>query len=675
MGLLSLLRTDNCKIDLRISPPMPRPAGSPPQLKWHNTLPQHFAGFHSATQGLAPSRGSHKRQISSPDGIEAAFNAAVHASEKQATLTAPRNSRVLASPTKRQRSTQDLSSNTVTTPVKIQPNSGGIRSAGSGMQTPPPSSMGKRRGRPPKGASTNGHEVVMGRSPISSPTKQVGRSQTTQSASQSIPPITLNFHQDISTSHNMQENYSQLGLSVKSSTELTQDFGYCDASSPLGWAELPSGVGFDSDLPDIFGGADIYHGFPLLDQSDPTAFSFQDNESDCYPYVDPNMLFSSRATSAASSQIDAYGDDADDGLSPVIEKPYQHQYNYRKRERELELKRLQKKERAAKQMNESANLRVPPYNGFDSFSLKHSASESVLTSRREANFKAATLDAAVTRQLARSKSRDRMTPPGSRGGLDSLAVPKMPKIKTSVQFSISPSGRAKTETKVIYGSDTEPDVVNTELETFKVLDESLESDSSFDEAEPRGLAPGGKFYSNTKKPKKNAENVTPRSKPRLGKFQMTPMTEYARSFDWGDSDEEPPTPTKASGKKPYRQISAEFQSTTPRRRNPFDQQLLSSPRLLTPITSSPAKYNRRHTGVSVSLADLKMSSARKLKSMREESDESEAETVVDDPGSAMNFPIASLDNGSDGDALEALKNVVAKRRTSHQGIHYSQFPS
>ncbi|KAF8462900.1 hypothetical protein BDZ91DRAFT_319413 [Kalaharituber pfeilii] len=650
---------------------MPPPAPQPPQLKWHNTLPQDFSGNQPPKTLVTPSRRGEKRQIPSPDTAASDIQLRPwneggdlqHNNENSAECTIP-------SPTKRHRTIgRAAGASIMTTPVKAGLNnngSGGVQSAGSGMQTPPPSSssISKRRGRPPKGASATDSIRLAVLSPASSPSKGSRYIKSTTSL-ESRSAI------DSTKSHGSPLNLKPAVLGSKEATNGTDIYdsksSFIDADNSLEWPSFDEETGFPSSIgSDLF----LHSDMGLGDLSDPMTFSFNcsnDFGSDCLPSIDPNLIFSSRPTSDASSMFGGYGDETDviSSSSVANEQPYQHQYDYSRRERALELQRAQRrKERALRRQRGESSYPNRSATSPES-SLCRSNSENVLPGVNS-SFRAASLDEAVSRQASmHSRCRENTTPPPSVKHLQP---------KTSVTLLISPSGRAKTETKVLY-EDSETELDETTIGSQSV-DESMESDSSFDDPMPRGLGPGGKPYSAVRKAK-NAGTFAQRGLgPKLGLFSTAPYQSNS-NLDWDILEEEPRTPRISSTTRPVARSASRTNGVgqTPRRfpGKFHDECILSSPKLPTPLRCSPGgAQNRPRILNSSGYGSLRMDSRLQSQTILDISDESEAETVVDEN---VPLPETEPEQDEEGNALQALRNVVAKRRGTNPPMTVIRSPA
>lgn len=625
----------------------PPPTQLPPQLKWHNTLPAHFSENQAPRSLVTPGRRAEKRQQPSPDA--ASLRAWNEGGELHPDIETTGN---VPSPTKRHRTIGRASGSNMTTPTKANSGnngSGSFSSAGSGMQTPPPSgsSMSKRRGRPPKGV----------------PSFESPRVATSPAASPSKGP---RYIKSSSAMDSAKLQGSPLRPSASSSKDMLSSELYdakssiLDADTSIDWPNFDEeGFPTTSMGSDIFLHSEMGYG----DLADPMAFSFNcpnDFDNDSLPSIDPNLIFSSRPTSDASSIFGGYADDTDVLSSSSIanEQPYQHQYDYNRRERALELQRVQRRKEKGMRRGLGDSFTNPRLSVTADSSLRRSFSDNML--QPSSSFRASSLDEAVSRQGSVTRGRENTTPPASVRHLQP---------KTEVKLLISPSGRAKTETKVVYDdSDTEPDEATT---SGNSLDESMESDSSMDEATPRGLGPGGKLYSTVRKAK--SAGPFPHRGPKLGLFSTTPYTGSSSDPGWSVL-EDPSSPAHTVAKPVARSATrASGISQTPRRYpgRSLDECILSSPKLPTPLRSTPGGIRSRPRILSPASyhGSLRMDSRLQPQTVLDISDESEAETVVDenvDPDPEPEEP-RLIEEDQEGNALQALRYAVAKRRGAIPG--------
>ncbi|KAI5805613.1 hypothetical protein DFH27DRAFT_524096 [Peziza echinospora] len=648
-------------------PPQPQPQQQQPtQLKWHNTLPQHFSGYQAQKPIVTPGRRAEKRHIQSPDAVQMDQPSRKWGDGAEFGGMAPTLAESAApSPTKRQRA-NGRSSN-LTTPVKSNSGlngAGSVKSAGSGMQTPPPSSssIGKRRGRPPKMAQFSDTPRAAAISPLSSPSTA---NRYLKHSSQATPAPASGRRASLELSHTLAKGAQNGTKDTATGSDLYPErSSFAEADTSLDWPSFDEETGFPASIgSDMFLHSDMgYH-----DPSDHMAFSFYNSETEndfrrsTDPSIDPTLLFTSRPTSDASSIFGGYGDDLDviSSSGQADEQPYQHQFNYSRREHALELQRSQRR-------------RLRRKNGDPGYSKK--IQEALETGLRRSNSEnplsgsmAASLDEAVKRQAAMHlKGREQTPPPPEK-----TAPPK-----TSIQLLISPGGRAKTEARVFYeDSETELDEPTTGSQS---LDESMESDSSLDEPIARGLGPGGKPYSAIRRAR-SAGAFSPRGMaPKLGLFMNESKSNSYSLKGHIETLPRPTTPPRAiSTAKPIEGLSSRTTTQgnqnvihqTPRRHAGrfMDECILSSPKLPTPLRTSPGHHNNRPRIITTSsnYGDLTMDSRLHHRPVLEISDESEAETVVDetlpedDDDQVSGF---GIDEQEEGDALHALRSVVAKRR-------------
>ena len=553
----------------------------------------------------------------------------------------------------------------MTTPIKSSPGSSGssnTKGTGSGMQTPPPSSSSstRRRGRPSKALAASSKAAAL--SPVSSPSKMGRYIKPLNQGTSSAKVDGTGVHSSLSLSHTPKPNASQPKTTPPSVKDIMAGIDIFDHRSsfmgdpPIGLPSFEEGSIFPSTLEtDLFMHSDMGMGFGAY--PDQMAFSFQYNSdfsSDCLPSINPkNLIFSPRTTSDDSSLFGGYCDETDvlSNSSQANEQPYQHQYNYSRKQRALEIERVQK-----------CKSKILRRQSLENRHARHPMPSDHLLALSASASMAASLDNVASRRTAmNSRTLDTITPPPNGKHL---------KTKKSVMLLISPSGRAKTETQVMYDdSETEVDEATVESQS---VDESMESDSSFDDPTPRGLGPGGKPYSATRKPKASGGLALG---PPLGLFSTAPIGGPSQPSSWDDTDDDEemaPSTRSSSARKPVVRHSGAENALhqTPRRsrRSFLDECILSSPKLPTPLKSSPGNLLNRPRVMSMpTFGGLKMDSSLHARgpAILDISDESEAETVVDE-----NVPIPEPKEikAEEGDALHALRNVVAKRRGSNIGM-------
>lgn len=325
-------------------------------------------------------------------------------------------------------------------------------------------------------------------------------------------------------------------------------------------------------------------------QSDSIHYSFMASDNSDIASVDPNLIFS-EPSSATGSMIDGFNGGNKHRVA-ANQKPYQHQYLQRQREQEERARRRQQKENT--DVTSARTLRHKK----GSYATLLSASSGI---RRSSSVPRSTDNhsSASNRKVSNSNSRTSPT--------------KSTKSRTEVVLEISPSGRAKAQTTVIYESESEKEPVD-----WDSLDES---DSSFDGDTPRGLAPDGSEYSSFRQ---RSDPVSESKPPTSTRFSTRPLHSVPR------------TPTK------NRHASASAVSAT--RRNGIE----SSPRLPTPLRSSPPPS----MGI---LRRTRSAMATNVTSQTTiiDEDNSEAETVVDEP---LGLHLAE----DPDDAISALRQVVAR---------------
>lgn len=581
-----------------------------------------------------------------------------------------------------------------------------LGSSGSGMQTPPPSSTAtaRKRGRPSKklhSASTNNSNLALS-PPETSPTKSnikpngIGsqRYQQQQNKFNSQLPdsgIAMPSSDEAPSTHFNSKNHENLwdgGLDYIAG--LSANSHGLEHSASFDWSLIRNNASMENLAPlaDMFAPAPSARRrqsqSPLTDEaSDNPIFSFLEFDD---PYnlempldVNPNLLFSSTTNSAASSMIGGLGGD----YKPFafVQQPYQHQHLQHLREQELENQRQrQLQERLSKERlrRERTVATSGGRNGSRHSSvLKHSMSDGILTAPggrqdcRAANFNAAVLKRSCSNIGRRSETERIATPeppprrtyePPSTLRRSTGRIPgKVPRTRTEVVLAISPGGRAKTETTVIYESS------DNDLDEPVLWDSPQESDSSFDDDIPRGLGPDGIDYTLYRQ-RKAADSF---HDARTGAQRLN-----ASSYNNTANQVPPRTPTRRSPLKMAtsgtgRKMNG-FAASTAAAATSISGRLDSSPRLPTPLKSSPPPTVNRRLGERVRRAShssltpsqsMSVLGTPRLGPMQEVSDESEAETVVD----GTDIGILEDEEEEDGDALYALKKVMMARRNGDAG--------
>lgn len=556
------------------------------------------------------------------------------------------------------------------------------------MQTPPPSSTttARKRGRPPKKAfqnPANSTSQVLS-PPQTSPTKVNGGDGQTldmmnnKSILQApVPDLRISaFLPETLDEYLSKEHAWNRGLGYGGGLGVVGTEG--ESTDPYDWSSMRANV---SDV--SIEGLDVLghlrrdgQSSPLYDDpSGPIHFSFGDDLLGVtLPLdVDPNLIFSSTATSVASSLP------ADENKESVAlgtaSQPYQHQHLQHLREQELVLQKqqLEKSTKDRLRGDRTVNVSGGRVTGNHRAPLKHSMSDSLLSGpARRPTTKAADFDAAVTKRGIRKgaiEMRSTALPP--RASMNDLLVrargfdpisAKLPRMRTEVKLAISPGGRAKTETTVVYEN---PEAETDEGPIGTTSDSYEESDSSLDDEEPRGLGPDGREYMGFRDPGRTAFSA--RGRPVLHRRSGTMFEKRTPVL------QPPRTPTRRSHaqlvsltSKELKGLTAGTAATT----TITSARLDSSPRLPTPLKSSPPVSIGRHLRENVRRASgssysssraLSMMGTPTLGSMHEVSDESEAETVVD--GTEI-LSLREQNEEEDGDAMAALRKVMRERRRS-----------
>jgi len=583
------------------------------QLTWHNTLPEDFTN-RKASSNLEPGAQTlptvgRKRHSASLEGLNVLMIPDDTIIVRQNLTEAGKiSSPIIASPTKRHRATNAKSDSK--TPAKPAV-SGKI--SDSGMQTPPPSSAGvvKKKRLPQRAASTSkiGSRVLS--PPPTSPSKLHTSSTST-----------------LNSINSAQRGRQATGRgTAPSGNEYTQNYLFCDAGLDLGrgngeqlqtdWNVLRRNLfGSNDDDDDVFQSRASLNACGVSPvrtdhtASDSAHFSFmQSDHSDFVPAgVDPNLLFS-EPSSTASSMVDGFNNCRND-LTPS-QKPYHHQNLQRQREREERTKRRQLE--PAKSREDLMGSRKP---GVSRSIHRPGPSASRRTSSNHRNSGGTHFndENAPILHTGTTISRSRSSPS------------KISKARAEVVLAIAADGRAVAKAAVVHEPDSP--AVPEGTGTASGWDSLEESDSSFDGDSPRGLAPDGGEYSLYRRRRNSALETNT--------FLITKSAITTKPFP---TNILPRTPIKPHG------LFAVPAAVTGRSR------MDSSPRLPTPLKSSPpplGQLRRSHSSIATITPQLPQFEDV-------EDDGSEAETVVDEP-------ISLEDDDADGDALTALKKVLARSR-------------
>ncbi|KAI5801132.1 hypothetical protein EDC01DRAFT_628081 [Geopyxis carbonaria] len=559
------------------------------QLKWHNTLPEDFSSRKTPTtlEPLARHPSGRKRLSASSEGLNSL------SSETPAESLPPSSDAsgvIVASPTKRNRlSTGAVPTKTPTKTVR-ETAAGNSKLGGSGMQTPPPSSTGtaRRRGRSQKTLSAS---------------KSTPRIITTQRTSPS--KIDRKIPRTAEVANSISQNSQQ-----QSGDQFTHKAMVWDDGLDLGREETEQAqfdwalVRGENLFPDIFTANSSLNPratspLSIHTASDSAHFSFMGSDrSDIIPHsVDPNLIFS-EPSSATSSMID----DVADGriFATPSKRPYHHQYLQRQRDKEERLRRRKSQIENVDVSNNSLRTSRSYNSIVRESSLSRSASGMRSSSNPHRSDGVAPLSAKIT--------NTRLNTSPTRIG----------KTRTELVLEISPSGRAKAQTKVVYELEKKTEVAPD----WDSLDES---DSSFDGDTPRGLAPDGSEYCSF----------------RLRSGDPFEDLALSSSAIPASQNSVPFTP-----KKTGLGYFAASNAATATRRNVES----SSPRLPTPLRSSPPPSMGKLRRVGSSIASM----TPQLPIPDDEG--SEAETVVDE---ALSLQLAEE---SEDDAVAALRKAIGRGR-------------
>lgn len=508
---------------------------------------------------------------------------------------------MFASPTKRRRPSTSQQSTMMKTPTKMASggSTGSVKSSSSGMATPPPTSTtsARKRGRPKK------KDVIDGPRGMSPPPTSPTVSSRLR-AQDPIPQPQFTMPTDIApTAISLQPAPVSIPTTSAASNktplwenpvELALELGV----SPPDWAKSQSNIG------DLFNSMDTKGTDKLteaLGMQDPMAFSFMASNDplDTLPGgVDPNLIFGTYGSTNMSGFSDSsFGPDSGFMFS---DQPYQHQMIQQQLEameaREKE-KEMMREQAIAKSAAKEKRHKKPSILAPTSVLGRANALEDPFKPSRSGKSKA----------KARGYGNDEnVTPPPVLGGPfssddtnSSTGIFGKQKLPT-VLFSISPSGRAKTE---IVESETEvEDNVAGEIHRWG---DYLDSDSSFDDDAPRGLGPGGREYpartcygspslmGSSRKPKLARHNTMPAGMRNGwdGKQQSTPQLKSAEALQSLFNEPEPKLPTirntpstsKSKGGRRGRPPSSSTVATPHRLTSDIDIALLNN--------NSPPKEN------------------------------------------------------------------------------------
>ncbi|RVD87552.1 uncharacterized protein DFL_001779 [Arthrobotrys flagrans] len=420
-------------------------------------------------------------------------------------------------------------------------------------------------------------------------------------------------------------------------TVIPGDIDLASATATFDWSHVPATMGATHGMMDPLRPLSMHSlgesFFPHHPHSDNVNFSFaQDplSASDVISpgSVNPNLIF------ANQDMGKSYGDD-------VGFRPY-HQQNLQQQE-EL----VGQRKRQSKAALENAQLQA----SAGKPARKRALTESVfIQSTGRGKLSNVPVHPSPRKQMGafpgkmRSAIRDENTTPSPTvDGMSRRVTPGSSgsrngsgKTRTTVNFSISPGGRAKAEKVLIEDrsehSDSEGDN-HGEYDTDSSTDEDdLDPNSSYSMAARRLAGSRGHRRGSVSSPNRSAE------RPKLARFKTTQSGSFSSSSRF--------------------LMSGDFTSDSfGHESNPFLPPNLSMSSFRTsPQKRSPHKKGSRRHSRNSSLYSVRSSMgaphATNLGSMREEDEYSEAETVIDEPTLA-----------SQGDAIVALKQAVARRNT------------
>ncbi|KAI5816473.1 hypothetical protein BZA77DRAFT_60511 [Pyronema omphalodes] len=610
---------------------MSRPQAT--QLTWHNTLPEDFTNY---GRGHTAAAGSRKRQAAT--GLDASL---AGGSTLQATAPGDAEKHISgdysagdASPTKRHRGLAKKSSlaglktespvepslSASIPPLKCPSAENQEKGTEHGMQTPPSSSAGiKKRSRVPIQRSLSTGNTVLS-PPHTSPSKlalapQVSpakRHQSSTSVLNTVHSLTPRQHATINSlsprdagPYTQKALYWDDGLSLPSLPRQDQQPGWSVIRQNMFTARAVS--------PDLT--ADSAN-FLFSFDSD---YSEQHYSNYAPGSVNPNLLFS-EPSSTASSMIDGVHDS-----HSTSRGPYHHQ--------NLQSQREQEERRARRAARKDKG---------DSFRRK----------RRHEHPRASIIEGEVENDEneeniplypVRYFNKSRTSPTKSMSSTRS---------HTEVVLTIAADGRAIAKTTVIHEpadppSPLAPADVDEPLveEPTPDWESGEESDSSFDEGSPRGLAPDGGEYLSFRRRKQGMREgrISMRGSKSRSSISIEPLR---KDHTVPVAPHTPPAPNvllPATGlfalppapmhPHPGPSTLSATSGAIPRRA------LDSSPRLPAPFRSSPPQLKRPDTADAPTPATI-----------RDEG--SEAETVVDQDQEMED---------DDTDAVSALRKVVRGR--------------
>lgn len=420
---------------------------------------------------------------------------------------------------------------------------------------------------------------------------------------------------------------------------MTSDINLLDATSTFNWSMMPTTMGdmTPHDMVDPMRPLTMQSFSDSFYQShlDASAVNFQFAQdplsaSDIISpvSVDPHLIFAGQAL----------GQPFDDGLGSM--QPYRQQNLDRQQEEQAQQKRQSKPKPSSKASSKSAKSVAPPASSRPA--VNRALTESVLTKSSVSKYSNVTVQSGSAKQMSHRSASGKMrpsvkdentTPSPSIGAMSVKHVSPASerardnkKVRTAVNFSISPGGRAKAETIVVKdrrGSTRNRDEYEEQ--------DPYDTDSSTDEDD---LGPIGTGYSMNQQRAVNVKNRHHNSsfnrsmeRPKLARFRTEPANSFSTS---------------------QYLLSGNFENDSFSYNNPFIPHDMSMSSGMLRKKKSHSKISRRQNGSSSFVSNK----SGAYGSMREEEEYSEAETVVDEPVGT-----------SAGDAILALKQAVARKHS------------
>ncbi|KAK6332175.1 hypothetical protein TWF718_002708 [Orbilia javanica] len=429
---------------------------------------------------------------------------------------------------------------------------------------------------------------------------------------------------------------------LQNPTTMSGDIDLASATATFDWSHVPATIG-----------AATTHGmmdplrplsmhslgesfFPNHSHPDNANFSFaQDplSASDVISpgSVNPNLIF------ANQDMGKSYGDDV--GFRPYHQQNLQQQeelVGQRKRQSRMALSNAQHQTSTRKPMRkraltESAFIQSTSRGKFSNVPVHPSPRKQMgafpskvrSTIRDENTTPSPTVD-----------GMSRRVTPGSSGSRNGSG-----KVRTAVNFSISPGGRAKAEKVLIEDQHSQLEHSDSEGDNHGEYDtDSSTDEDDFDPNSSYSMA--ARRLAGSRGHRRGSASALSRSmeRPKLARFKTTSSGSFSSSSRF--------------------LMSGDFTSDSfGQENNPFLLPNLSmssfrkSPQKRSPHTKEPRHHSRNSSLHSVK-SSIGATHGTNLGSMREEDEYSEAETVIDEPAPA-----------SQGDAILALKQAVARRNT------------